>query len=326
MSTPRHICIPLLATMLPLGACAPQNTQISTAHETRASAPIDVAHDLQQGRSEITDTTPTNEPEVPEAIAQPQATALASPDASGAALQRTMIDFSRELSAGSTLSDHPMKELLVLASMSILDPSRALDADAFPDLTAEERELLTAMQVWFTAVGEELNAGADSWAVLHNASDQLEKQLNRIPDLKLPSVVMCTRVSGFGDYDEWSDRTNEDATYTFVAHGRQPVIIYAEMVGFESTLNDRELWETITSQHLTIYSDRDGIPVWKEDWQTAADRSQIQRRDYFTVQQMMLPPGLSVGNYHLKLRVRDEKSGAEVERNIPFTMTAAVLD
>ncbi len=120
--------------------------------------------------------------------------------------------------------------------------------------------------------------------------------------------------------------TNEDATYTFVAHGRQPVIIYAEMVGFESTLNDRELWETITSQHLTIYSDRDGIPVWKEDWQTAADRSQIQRRDYFTVQQMMLPPGLSVGNYHLKLRVRDEKSGAEVERNIPFTMTAAVLD
>jgi hypothetical protein len=44
------------------------------------------------------------------------------------------------------------------------------------------------------------------------------------------------------------------------------------------------------------------------------------------VQQMMLPPGLSAGKYHLKLRVRDEKSGAEVERNIPFTMTAGVLD
>ena len=27
-----------------------------------------------------------------------------------------------------------------------------------------------------------------------------------------------------------------------------------------------------------------------EDWQTAADRSQNQRRDYFTVQQLMLPP------------------------------------
>lgn len=326
MSTPRHIYIPLLATMLFLGACTPQKTTISTANESRASTPADSAQHQQQGRSEKTDAAPTTEPDVPAAVARPQAIALATPDANDAALQRTMIDFSRELYAGSTWSDQPMKELLVLASMSILDPSRALDADAFPDLTEEERGLLSAMQAWFTAVGEDLSADADSWAVLHDASDQLQKQLSRVPDLELPSVVMCTRVSGFGDYEEWSDRTNEDTTYTFIAHGRQPVIIYAEMVGFESTLNDRELWETITSQHLTIYSDRDGIPVWKEDWQTAADRSQNQRRDYFTVQQMMLPPGLSAGKYHLKLRVRDEKSGAEVERNIPFTMTAGVLD
>lgn len=104
------------------------------------------------------------------------------------------------------------------------------------------------------------------------------------------------------------------------------MIIYAEMEGFQSKLNDRDLWETITSQHLTIYSDRDGIPVWNEDWQTAADRSQNQRRDYFTVQKLTLPSGLSVGKYRLKLRVRDEKSGAEVERSIPFTMTAGVLD
>ena len=66
--------------------------------------------------------------------------------------------------------------------------------------------------------------------------------------------------------------------------------------------------------------------MWNEDWQTAADRSQNRRRDYFTVQKLTLPSGLSVGKYRLKLRVRDEKSGAEVERSIPFTMTAGVLD
>ena len=279
-----------------------------TAAPTMTAAPS-TAPDTQPGAmSTAATTTP-----VPETAAE-------------ATLRRTMIDFSRELYTGSTWSDQPMKELLVLASMSMLDPSRALDADAIPDLTSEERELLAAMQSWFTTVGEDLGADSDPWAVLLGASDQLQRKLKRIPDLKLPSVALCTRVSGFGDYDEWADRADEDAAYTFIAHNRQPVIIYAEMEGFESELNDRELWETVTSQHLTIYSDRDGIPVWKEDWQTAADRSQNQRRDYFTVQQLMLPAGLSVGKYHLKLRVRDEKSGAEVERNIPFTMTAGVLD
>ena len=240
-------------------------------------------------------------------------------------LQRSMIDFARVLYTDSTWSDQPMKELLVLASMSMLDPDRALDPDAIPDLTEEERELLTAMQAWFTLVGRELDSDSDPWKVLTAASDQLQKRLKRIPDLKLPAVALCTRVGGFGDYDEWNDLADDDA-YNFIAHQGQPVIIYAEMEGFQSKLNDRDLWETITSQHLTIYSDRDGIPVWNEDWQTAADRSQNQRRDYFTVQKLTLPSGLSVGKYRLKLRVRDEKSGAEVERNIPFTMTVGVLD
>ena len=240
-------------------------------------------------------------------------------------LQRSMIDFARVLYTDSTWSDQPMKELLVLASMSMLDPDRAIDPDAIPDLTEEERELLAAMQAWFTLVGRELDSDGDPWKVLIAASDQLQKRLKRIPDLKLPAVALCTRVGGFGDYDEWNERADDEA-YNFIAHQGQPVIIYAEMEGFQSKLNDRDLWETITSQHLTIYSDRDGIPVWNEDWQTAADRSQNRRRDYFTVQKLTLPSGLSVGKYRLKLRVRDEKSGAEVERSIPFTMTAGVLD
>ena len=367
MSTPRHTCIPLLATLL-LAACTPQKATVSDPGGALAAAPAagieqhqrQVEQDaqafiaFQQGQGEppaATTRTPestepviewnrrettaaatstsTDESSSATAAAQSEPIATTAPapaTAAEATLRRTMIDFSRELYTGSTWSDQPMKELLVLASMSMLDPSRALDANAIPDLTSEERELLAAMQSWFTTVGEDLGADSDPWAVLLGASDQLQRKLKRIPDLKLPSVALCTRVSGFGDYDEWSDRADEDATYTFIAHNRQPVIIYAEMEGFESELNDRELWETVTSQHLTIYSDRDGIPVWKEDWQTAADRSQNQRRDYFTVQQLMLPTGLSVGKYHLKLRVRDEKSGAEVERNIPFTMTAGVLD
>ena len=74
-----------------------------------------------------------------------------------------------------------------------------------------------------------------------------------------------------------------------------------------------------------IYSDRDGIPVWKEQWQTATDLAGSRRNDYFTAQKIEIPTNLSVGKYQLKVRVRDEFSQSESEATIPFVMTAAVL-
>ena len=174
------------------------------------------------------------------------------------------------------------------------------------------------------SIGTELEPESNPWRVASIATAELEKRLKRTPELKLPTIALCTRVGGFGDFDEW-DIHNEAAQYSFVAHTSQPVIIYLEMEGFSSKLNPNDLWETVTSQHLTIYSDRDGIPVWKEDWQSAADRSRKQRRDYFTVQKLTIPRSLSIGRYQLKIRVRDEKTGAEAEHNIPFIMTAGVM-
>ncbi|MAB84050.1 MAG: hypothetical protein CMJ24_11560 [Phycisphaerae bacterium] len=245
-------------------------------------------------------------------------------DASGQ-LQQAMIDFSRELYVSSTWSDRPLKELMVLASLAMLDPERAIDPQAIPDLTMEERSLLATMQKYFIAIGTDMDSETNPMLALSTATTELQRRLKQTPDLELPTLALCTRVGGFGDFDEWSPKTDQKH-YSFVAHTSQPVIIYLEMEGFTSNLNDNDLWETVTSQHLTIYSDRDGIPVWKEDWQSASDRSRKRRRDYFTVQKFQLPRGLSVGRYQLKVRVRDEKTGAETEQNIPFTMTAGVLN
>ena len=242
-----------------------------------------------------------------------------------ARLRRAMIDFSRELYIGSTWSDRPLRELMVLASMSMLDPARAIDPAAIPDLNEEDRALLTTMQKYFMEVGSSLDSDTNPWLAMTNATNELQQRLKLTPDLELPTLALCTRVRGFGDFDEWTVRNDSDQ-YSFVAHSAQPVIIYLEMEGFTSDLNNDDLWETVTSQHLTIYSDRDGIPVWKEDWQSASDHSRKQRRDYFTVQKFTLPRGLSVGRYQLKVRVRDEKTGAETEQNVPFTMTAGIID
>ncbi len=71
-----------------------------------------------------------------------------------------------------------------------------------------------------------------------------------------------------------------------------------------------------------MYSDRDGIPVWREHWQAGVDVSKNDREDFFIVQIVTLPDRLSVGRYHLKIHIRDEKSGAEAERSMEFEMVA----
>ncbi len=94
------------------------------------------------------------------------------------------------------------------------------------------------------------------------------------------------------------------------------------MEDFTSELNEKSQWVTELSQQLVIYSDRDGIPVWREDWQAGVDASKNRRDDFFIVQLITLPQRLSVGRYQLKLHIRDEKSGAEAETALEFEMVA----
>ena len=135
------------------------------------------------------------------------------------------------------------------------------------------------------------------------------------PQLALPAARLCWRIGGFGDFDAF-DRA------VFLAHDEQQMILYLEIDDFESVQNKNGEWVTEVSQQLEIYSDRDGIPVWSEPWQKAVDATNNQRRDFFTTQIITLPKALSVGSYHLKIRARDETSGAEAETSIPLEMVA----
>mgnify|MGYP001232796136 CR=1 FL=1 len=177
-------------------------------------------------------------------------------------------------------------------------------------------------EAWLADTASELEGTDDSWKLFEELTGSEPATEDGPRDLGIPRVALCTRVAGFGDYDEWGNRTGEE-TYTFIAHAGQPVIIYAEMEGVSSRLEDGSLWESITSQYLVIHSERDGLPIWEEAWQTASDRSRVRRRSYFTTQVVELPPALSAGDYRLTLRVRDEKTGKEAEQSIRFTMASA---
>jgi len=277
-------------------------------------------------------TPPTPQPNQPVAIdpspAPSAITELASPGVSvnatspetAAALQpdrlkQLMVDLSRDLHANAAYSETPLKELLVISAMSMVDPERKLNPDAMPDLTEKEREVLTKMQTFFTDLSASLTDAAGAPNGVAVAANTLHDSLIQKPELQLSTTALCTRVGGFGDFTPFSKNS-------FLAHSEQKTIVYLEIGDFTSQPNDKGEYVTELSQQLIVYSDRDGIPVWTEDWQSAVDVTKNQRQDFFTVQVITLPKALSVGKYTLKIRVRDEKSGAETEGSIPFEMVA----
>ncbi|MCH2153648.1 MAG: hypothetical protein MK089_09945 [Phycisphaerales bacterium] len=218
-----------------------------------------------------------------------------------------------------------LRDLTVLAALALLDRDRALQATAMESLSAEQRIALESIQNLFLAMEGRLD---DEQAVLVNLSEAamgFQASLRKAPEFGLMNTSLATRVGGYGDIDEWKLRSEAD-DYNFIAHSSQEVILYLELEGFDSRMDGDGQWSTSTSQQLTIYSDRDGIPVWREPWQTANDQSNSRRNDYFTVQKVKFPTNLSVGKYQLKVRVRDEQSRAESETIIPFVMTAAALN
>lgn len=246
---------------------------------------------------------------------QPETLQVKPPPARVDELRQKLVNLRRDLYRESIDSEQPIRELLAIAAMSIIDPDLELPDDRHRELTPAELEMLEELHVFFAELGRSLGDETEAHETILAAVAELQHALSDEPTLDLPTTSLCWRVGGFGDFDEFDP-------YAFLAHEEQPVILYLELDGFESEQNRKGDWVTILAQQLEIYSDRDGIPVWSDPWQKVSDLTSKRRRDFFTTQMITLPSALSVGRYHLKIRVRDEKSGAVAERSVPFEMVA----
>ena len=283
-------------------------TRPSTAPETSTAPPEPVQESL------ATDISP------PPPVSQPQTNQTTAieplPDDR---LRQLLVELSREAYHHATYSDVPLRQLLVIVAQAIISPDRQLQIDAIPGLTDREREVLSAVQVFYTGVGEKLLETGDA-EVLVTALAELEKELAKEPQLRLSHAALSSRVSGFGAYDEF--KKNEAGRYVFLAHSRQQAVVYVEIEEFQSELNANSEWVTELSQQLVIFSDRDGIPVWRQPWRPVVDVTKNRRHDFFVVQVVTLPDKLSVGRYQFKISVRDERSGAEAEATLELDMVA----
>ncbi|MEM7229640.1 MAG: hypothetical protein AAF432_12585 [Planctomycetota bacterium] len=224
-------------------------------------------------------------------------------------------ELTRELYGDAALGDTPMKELIALAGLSMVDSDRAIDPAMIPNLTEREREIFAELQAFFAQLGRDLEGDVDSEAVIVASVDQLRKKLVVQPQLTINRVELCTAVRNFGNFDRITNRS-------FLARQNTRFGLYVEVENYLSEINATNEWITELSREIVIYTDRDGIPVMKEDWQLAVDRSTKKRTDFFLAQVIEIPSTLGVGKYHLKIRVRDEKTKAIAESSIDFTLVA----
>jgi hypothetical protein len=251
---------------------------------------------------------------------EPGGGALPAPESDDSdRLRQLIVEFSSALYRRAAYSDMPLRDLLLIAATTMVTPDRALATEALPGLTDREREILGVWQAFCARVGPRLAESGDP-EVLVEEIEALYRALARQPQLVVAQASLCTRVGGFGDYDEF--QRNSGGHYAFLAHNAQQAVVYVEIEDFTSELNEKGQWVTELSQQLVVISERDGIPVWREDWQAGVDLSRKQRDDFFIVQVVTLPDRLSVGRYNLKIRIRDDRSGSEAETAIDFEMVA----
>lgn len=272
------------------------------------------------GANQSSTTTPTSPAESEINPAPKQPTALPTHELTmddqpaEVRLRELMVSLSSQLYRDAAYADSPLPQYLLIASMSMVAPERALNPDALPDLNEREREILRAYQTFFTEVGAQLRATGDT-ELLVEAIDQLRTAVREEPSLTIPRAALCWRVRGYGQYDEFNRNS-------FLAQSGQQVIVYTEIDDFTSERNEKGEWVTELSEELVIHNLRDGIPVWRQAPMSVPDVSRNQRREFFISHIITLPKSLPVGAYSLKVRVRDEKSNAVAETTIDFTIVA----
>ncbi len=180
-------------------------------------------------------------------------------------------------------------------------------------LPTEDREIVAALMDGLTnfraAVDNDVNAPLSKKVrPLVDIADRLRSQA----DLTVPTVALCKRVDGFGNYEPFEPAT-------FPAGKESPAIIYCEVANFSSQKMDGKRWQTTLTHTATLYRDS-GVPVLNDKTVEFVDQSRNRRNDFFVVKLLKLPSTLTPGRYVLKVTVVDKQSNRMAEGSMNLTI------
>lgn len=190
------------------------------------------------------------------------------------------------------------------------------DVQAIASLSAEDRELLSALMDALTNFRGGLRSDnnmlfARKIRPLVELSDRLRGQA----ELAVPTLALCTWARGYGLYDPLEPAR-------FAAGTEHKVVVYCEVENFQSQPNDKKQYETRLTQDVVLYTESNGLEVWKDKKQSYIDQSRARRHDFFIGRVITLPANLTIGTYLLKVTIEDTQAKHIAENTVPVEIVA----
>ncbi|MCL4222749.1 MAG: hypothetical protein KJZ65_15425 [Phycisphaerales bacterium] len=227
-------------------------------------------------------------------------------------LARQIVD---SLASGLGYSDRPLEDALALLGLEALVPGAA-DAPLSSDLfTPSEQTQFEAARSLLDAI----RAGDDDPDAAADAAERIARDLAEQMPLRLDRAVLCSRVDGFGQYHEFLGNT-------LLAGRSQRVILYVELSRFGHTeipgTDGQPRYAVDLTQRVEIYHEPDGVLAMATP--TLADRRVSRNRfhDYYVVTVIDLPATLTVGQYGVRVTMRDRSDDSVAEVVVPLKIVA----
>jgi hypothetical protein len=186
---------------------------------------------------------------------------------------------------------------------------------AITSLPTEDRELISAVMDGMSNFRSTLRSDNNMLLSrkirpLKDLSDRLQQQA----ELSIPTLVLCTKVEGFGRYEPIDPPR-------FPAQREAQAIIYCELENFSSQPNSAKLWQTDVLQEAVLYTE-DGMQVWADKTPPIQDLSRNCRHDFFLRTLVKFPATLTMGRYMLKVTIIDRQANRVAESSLPIQITA----
>ncbi|MBY0313419.1 MAG: hypothetical protein K2W85_15235 [Phycisphaerales bacterium] len=248
---------------------------------------------------------------------------------------RTLIQ--RQQDAAKALADllrpeigaarEPIKAAIPLLALNAIAPSAAKESLSAIEksVTPDQRRSLDAIRAVLKAADEDPSVAAGEPEAVARVLKDFGERLQPAPppeSLTIARALLCTRVEAFGRY-------TPVATTAFLAGRTNAVILYTEPRNFAhaaATIPDSagadHGWSVELAQSVTLHLDADGSEQFVVPEVIIKDASRSQRRDFYLVQRLDLPKALTVGEYNLKVRIRDIIGGGVAEHAIPVRIVA----
>jgi hypothetical protein len=179
-------------------------------------------------------------------------------------------------------------------------------------VTAEQHELATRfVEAWIAIRDCNIADPARAASAAAHELDELRQSLQRLSDLSIPTLRICSAVRNFGQYDALDPAR-------FPAGAPAEFVLYCEVRDFVSDLKD-DLY-TSTFDLTTAILNRAGDTMLEIKDANIVDRCRNRRHDCFISRLVRLPANLPPGQYVAKVTLVDKLGQKVAENRAPFQL------